>query len=107
MSIERLPVLGEEALPLGLRALGADQVVEPGADELLVRAAVEAARRMVDGDEPPLGVEHDDDVHRRVENRLQLLSVPCHALDTVAILPHVEYAFELSAALFLTRRQQH
>jgi hypothetical protein len=72
------PLFGEEAGPIGLGALGADQIVEPHTDHLLARAPVEAARRIVDRKEAALGVEHGDDVHRRVENRLELFMHPCH-----------------------------
>ena len=82
----RDPLLGQEPLPVGLRALGADQVVEPHPDELLARAPVEPARRVVDREEAPVGVEYGDNVHRRVEDRLQfggdvigLIGNPCHS----------------------------
>jgi hypothetical protein len=62
----------QEALPIGLGAVGSDEVVQPRAHQLVARAAVERARRIVDEHEAARGVEHRDDVHRRVEKRLQL-----------------------------------
>jgi hypothetical protein len=43
-------------------------------------APVEPARRVVDRQEAAIGVEHRDDVHRRVEDRLQLVVDARHVL---------------------------
>ena len=71
----------QEARPVGLGALRADQVVEPRTQQLLARAAVEPAGRIVDELEAALGIEHGDNVHRRVEDRLQLIMNARHSLE--------------------------
>ena len=66
----------QEHVPIGLRALGADEIVQSAAEQLVAPTPVEPARRLVDPHEVALGVEHGDDVHRRVENGLEVCLHP-------------------------------
>ncbi len=71
-------MLRDEGFDLTLASRRAEKV-EAAAEELGAAAVVEPAGGLVDRHEAAVGVEHGDDVHRRVENGLEVGLHPSRA----------------------------